>query len=357
MKKRILWIDSIRFFACFIVAWSHFSAFFNIDFIQTYMNESAAVKFIMFGIDNGTMATVVFFVLAGYFASVKAGKSGSFMQYTIARYMQLMVGVLLAEIIVFGFAFGADVFSLRNTGDIPNEWLLPDMLQFSVFKSMTLKLVQDVIFFQSHLIGTFWCIQPLFIGSLLCFILERLQVRLIGVFLIFGIFFIASPNIYSIAIIAGLMLHRFLAYEEKHQKLQKVLKHPLTLTLLLVLTVLFYQDLHGAKSQIKILCYTISAVCFLLFCFHCSFAQKLLSNKYLARGGKICFGVYLLHYPVYGTIIYLIYPFFEKMGVFCGNLLVTILYYLLTFALAWICTKTVDWVVCRVNQKYKELYR
>ena len=133
------------------------------------------------------------------------------------------------------------------------------------------------------------------------------------------------------------------------QIVKKWLQKPFVLCLLVALTILFFQ---GTGSHYNdIFCYGISAFCFLLFCFHCKTAQKILSWPMLASFGKLSFGVYLMHVPVYRGIIYLLYPVFQKMPSPISGVVMTIAYFSITLGAAWVFTKWGDWVLKKLNEK------
>ena len=294
--KRIVWIDSIRFFACLLVALCHLEAQFSLTWYDVAI-EAISPPFIYL---SGTWATAVFSVLIGYFAAKKgASDKGTFAAYTVKRYLQFAIGLGMAELLYIGFK----VLSIVWNHSAP--------ITFYYLSKPVVDGLLSTFFFRMHT-DTLMAMPTLFVGSLFAYLVSRTKARWGWVLCIFAASMI--PTFYGKytaaqigCVLLGVLLFRMLEKENRY------LYHPAMKLLWLVLACVC------SFGRFNMLLIGLSGFFFMLFCFTCKTAQKGLSFKLAAEAGKISFYIYLLHSALHASVAPRIYALLQGLPTPCQS--------------------------------------
>ena len=278
--KRIVWIDTIRFLACLLVALCHLEAQFSFTWYDM-VTEAISPPFIYL---SGTWATAVFSVLIGYFAAKKgASDKGTFASYTVKRYLQFGLGIGLTELLHIVFKFLSIVLNH------------PEQMNFYQLTKPVVDGLLSTFFFRMHN-DALTAIPSLFVGSLFAYLLSRTKAKTGWILCIYAasmipVFYEMFAAVQIGYIMLGVVLFRVI--KKEHRCLQYSAMKLLWLVLACVCSYNCFNNL---------LLIGLSGFFFMLFCFTCQTAQKVMSIKLAAEAGKISFYIYLLHTALHASV-------------------------------------------------------
>ncbi len=293
--KREGWIDSCRFFAIFVIIATHFLA----DLLpEALLLWETMPGWLLLGGLTGKFSVAFFFVLLGYFASSpRHFTAADYASYTLRRYLQFSFFVLVTETV---YIFGCRVVSvLFHAPDAAVARVLSDGWHDNL-----IFLLRDSFLFEDTYNSPLWCLQQLFLASLLCrltgYISETLSTAFrVAVILLTGAVLLLLSPVYCVWItvaLLGVLLRYALSVMDS-----RFLKRPL------VLIVLFAASVMCIKAPLEeglvlYLLEGIGAFFLLLVLFHASFVHPHLSRAPFPRLGFWSMGLFVVHTPLFSLL-------------------------------------------------------
>ena len=290
--KRESWIDSCRFWAIFVIMFTHYLATHLPSALSLW--EGGPSWWLLGGL-TGKFSVAFFFVLLGYFASAPRRFSlADYGQYCARRYVQFAFYVFVTT---FLFILGS--YAVTWLFHAPEEdvfRVLSDGPRYNL-----LYLLHDSFLFEDNYNATLWCMQQLFGASLICRALGCLpeewkpgyriliSLGLMALLLLFN----AEYGIWLCVGILGYLLRFGLSFYETHPKLSK----PLPLLLIFFAAILCIK----APLEEGLPLYSlqgVGALLLLLVLFHAKRAQKLLAAGPFPWLGSISMGLFVVHTPI-----------------------------------------------------------
>ena len=346
--NRIEWIDSLRFLAIFWVMIFHFISNFNNAIFFYWRNTWTS--FFLFGI-TGKLSVSFFAVLLGYFATRKFASPTSFARYTVNRYLDFSVGILLAEL-AFIFAGILSIHLFGNTHAFERvqfDAQSPPLPALGIFRLM----VMDSFAFESKLIVTFWCMKDFFIGSLLTAILSRFiasnaQMRtwhkIVVYFLVFLILLVLGKTFINLIVIGGLFCFM------QSLKLKLLDNKVFCLAVLLSIPLLIRRDVENAFAYY---CQGFASVALLIFCFRFRRIQRILSVKWLTKPSEISFQLFLIHTPINRAIIWPLYDAAcVQLGWKAAFFVCLAVYVVITLCAAWTLKRLSNTIIQKLQRAF-----
>lgn len=270
-SERIGWIESLRAIALFMVIVTHFIAAFCPEAFSVWQTNSLFLKGI-----SGKHGVAIFCVLIGYFASAK--KNIDFATYTIKRYLQFSINILL---VLLPFTIVKEVIAGAQFAEIGNGIV-------NAFK--------ESVFFRDEINPTLWCVRDLFFGSLCCFILgnycDMTDKRMKLVFVFATCAFVYFVDVWIAVCILGVALRVF-------QEIVLSDKVKLMLCVLFIIAIpLLYRHEESTKT------YLMQGFSCCLFMYVFMYVKQSCIGKYLPGFrilpfiGSISFYVFIWHTPI-----------------------------------------------------------
>ena len=369
-KKRIEWLDGIKWLACLMVFFSHFYGFFYGKCDVKPEVHSALATFLGTGYNifiNGNFWMCMFCVISGYFAYKKEIKSlKELIVAFVKRYLRFFLPFLcvnsLALLISRTIGFQNGVYSAM----LPNSWV-GEYYNFTVTPWIVLRASLKL---SSELDCPLWMIYPLFIGTCFIYVCKYLQTKIkptyingcmVAVWMIVWIVpSFHEKYLYSMVTVIGCFLE--LIWEKKWFVVSQSLLHVIALAFVFVMIgglqsdalVYLEQWILVPEGTLNV-CNGIYAMIMLVTIGNAPAIQKLLSVPMIRKGKELSFAVYVLHWlvlsafslPVYGKLVN------EGMNitaVFGTNLVLTTILLLL---LSFIYHETVERVVTVILNKIR----
>lgn len=329
-KKRIEWIDGVKGIACLLVFVHHFClAFYPATYYglerptETVLGFENRFAYTPFGfIINGNFMVHIFFCMSAYLLGAQALKilksdenpAEKLSTMAIKRYPRLMLPSLCAGIIYYICIYISNFLDINYSGSTPNHTFI-GMMRVCVFDMW----IQN----DSSVIGNFWMLHPLLIGSFFGMILailagaDRSPKIVVPVYIFAGIIF-GAQNHYMVPITAGVLLAYLKDRTECFNWLatNKKIAYPLGVLLLLLglylggfpsyanpaaCPIKWYPLFQGAFDAIPSFFEIAHGVGALAFCasfFMLPLLAKAFSIKPLKWLGSVSFAVYMLH-PIF----------------------------------------------------------
>jgi len=305
-KNRILWLDSVKGIACWVIFLGHFVFCYGfLPFVYRWVGE---VKYNSF-IYNGNTAMDAFVMISAFIeasvflnAGEKFGtKAGSGI---IKRYLRFSIPIFMIEVIVYVLqkaGLWTERFPAIPVRDIPFSEIIYDSFYLSLFKG------------SSHVYPVFWMMNVMFIGYILVLVICAmvsvmkkpcayllLTVLMIITLAQLSMFFLVFFGTFLYLFYSGM----YVGTEEKHKNF-KAVRYIFGAALVILSTYLSGQDSELAymlsnKGFPKCFgasyfyCW-ISAAMLLTGLILCTPAIRVLNNRKLASLGKLCFPVFLFH--------------------------------------------------------------
>ena len=295
--KRVAWIDSCRFFAIFVIMFTHLLAALRPDALLLW--ETPPGRWFLGGL-TGKFSVAVFFVLLGYFASKPRPFSWRELgRYCLHRYVQFAFFVLVTCLVTIVGSYG--VTWLFHTPYGLTLRVISDGFRYNL-----LYLLRDAFLFEDTYNSTLWCLQQLFLASLLCRLLACLPEGLrpvwrftVGVLVIVLLLLIDSAYcVWIAAAVLGYLLRVILPLFDA----RPALRRPLPLLLLFLLAVACIKA-PLAESPLLYALEGLGAFLLLLVQFYLPTWQRLLSAAPLPWLGGISMGLFVVHTPVNSLLI------------------------------------------------------
>ncbi len=300
-KERSQWVDSCRFFAIFVIMCTHFLAEFYPDALRHW--EEGALSWLLYGL-TGKFSVAFFFVLLGYFAAKPAVFSpGAFITYSIRRYVQFAFYILLC-----GAAFIIAGYGLTWLFHMPGgtvQRLMADGAKYNL-----IYMLRDGLLFEANYNDTLWCMQQLFLASLLCRMLGYLPrrlglMRLIPAAAAMLLLMLLDGEfcVWICAALLGYILR--LCLEDMERKGSQ----PRSIFLLLMgLLALLLIKIRMAESVLQYCMQSVSALLLIFVQFYLPPVQRLLSSKPFPWLGGISMGLFVVHTPINALLLSSVYP-------------------------------------------------
>lgn len=149
MKKRAYELDTLKFFAIFLVFTTHFISFWNYG-VYSKMYIETPTKYLFLGL-TGKLGVAILAVLCGYF-SYTGDTNKSFLYYTIKRY---------------GYFFFCGLFINTIYGIINHDSI------FYIIK-VSLKLGSEIF-------PTYWCMREFFVASVISYFFRKNNAKIIDI--------------------------------------------------------------------------------------------------------------------------------------------------------------------------------
>ena len=319
-KERTLWVDSCRFFAIFVIMCTHFLAGFFPDTLRLW--EEGLSSWLLYGL-TGKFSVAFFFVLLGYFASRSASFSpGGFLRYSVKRYIHFAFFVFVSTLIYIVACYGC-TWLFHRPGD--------DALRVisDGFRYNFIYLIRDSFLFEDNYNATLWCLQQLFIASLVCRALGYLPKKMgaaAAVFVI-AVLMIIDPA-YCVWICAAVLGNILRLVNELRLKVSRaVIIAALLLTLLLI-------KIRLPEGALQYSMQAVAAWLLIFAQFHLTGAQNLLSSRPFPWLGEISMGLFVVHTPINAVLASSLFPLLVGM---MPQTVVGIICFILSTALSIVC--------------------
>ena len=327
--KRVGWIDSCRFFAIFVIMFTHFLSSLRPDALRLW--ELPPGRYVLGGL-TGKLSVAFFFVLLGYFASApRRFTARDFGRYCLHRYTQFSFFVFVTTLLYIAGSYGT-------------TWVFhtPDEAAFRVisdgFHDNLVYLLRDSFLYEDSYNATLWCMQQLFLASVLCRLLAYLPERLsaalrfgVAGLLILLLMLLDSAYCVWIAVaVLGYLLRLTLPLFDH----RPALKRPLPLTLLFLLAVACIKA-PLPESPVLYSLQGVGSFLLLLVLFHTPFAQHLLSASPFPWLGGVSMGLFVVHTPLNSLLFSVLGRLLPMDG--SAPLLLVFLLFFVSFFLCVLC--------------------
>jgi len=304
--KRAEWIDSCRFFAIFVIMLTHYIDKVSPALLQLW--ELPPTSWLLYGL-TGKFSVAFFFVFLGYFASKPVSFSfSSLVTYSIRRYFQFAFYVFIVTAVFICGSYG--VTWLFHSADDCVMRVISDGFKYNL-----LYLARDSFFFESNYNATLWCMQQLFLASLICrglaYIPEKLSIVLrflLALALMLALMFI-NPS-YCVWICAAILGYHLRLLIELSHDFPKLRSTPLLIAFLLAALVLI--KLKMPESVLQYSLQSIAAFMLIYLQFNLPQVQNWLSRKPFPWLGSISIGLFVVHTPVNALICSSVYSMLLK---------------------------------------------
>ena len=333
-QQKILSVESIRGWACFMVILSHLSLIFypylhsfgekadsTIYQIQSFIHESPFSFFY-----SGTSAVFIFFVLSGFILTKVALKEGSrpqkILSMSLKRYPRLMIPVLTSCLIAYA---SFCIFDITNN-DL-GDWIkrLGSNKDYSLVDAVYSGMIDVFLSGKSAYNIVLWTMKIELIGSFIIYILCLNRMTLKIPLLLGGVgvvtFIAIALNIINDEL--GLGLTSFFG-----GYLLSIYGRKISYQVALIIAALgvYLGGAHNTSSSYSLLHNFLGPYTYLLCNFMSGFfivyaiifndkLNHLFSGKISTFMGKVSFSVYLIHIPILSTLgIFLFNTIFHSTG-------------------------------------------
>jgi len=331
--KRENWIDACRFFAIFVIMFTHFLATFSPSTLTLW--ETMPTRLLLGGL-TGKMAVAFFFVLLGYFASVPRAFDGrGFARYALRRYGQFAFFVLVTTLCYVLGAYGVTwLFHLARSGVLR---VISDGPRYNLLYTL-----RDAFLFEANYNDTLWCMRQLFLASLLCRLLGYLPERagaagrlLPALGLILCAVLAGSQWVWLGTAALGYVLRLALLYAKQHPRLTSpgVL---FGIFLFAVVCIKLPLD-EGERATELYAAQSVGCFALLFVLFHLPRLRRLFEAHPFPWLGRISMGLFVVHTPVNALLESSVFALFTRRAPQALTLPVTfLLSFGLSIAAAWL---------------------
>lgn len=302
-RKYEVHISSLKGIACVGVMLGHFLGIvkyatdFPIDFKLLEILEKFRLSFLV----NESFWLYLFFIISGYLcAKTKISSFYKLATKSVLRFFRLAIPIFLGNIIIFVIAKTLDFHNMDTTLFFDNIWL-QNSYNIELSFNMLLTSPIDTLFLkQCYFNSPYWVLSEMLLGSIIVYAFTYLKtkipnkviVSIIYIFLL-SLSLIFSRIVFSTLIGIGLVLYSDL--------IEKIVNKPLAILFLLGSTGLVIIYPHWSTS-LPMFCTWI------VFLPKIKYLYRIFKFKFLDFIGKISFGIYALHWPIFcsvGMIIFL----------------------------------------------------
>ncbi|MBQ2961310.1 MAG: acyltransferase family protein [Oscillospiraceae bacterium] len=296
--KRTLWVDSCRFFAIFVIMCTHFLAEFYPQALLLW--EEGLSSWLLYGL-TGKFSVAFFFVLLGYFASRASNfKLPELLRYSLRRYIHFAFFVFLSTAAMIAACYCC-TWLFHSPGPAAQR-IIADGFRYNL-----IYLLRDSFLFENNYNSTLWCMQQLFLASILCRLLGCLPRRMgpaAAVFVMVVLLIMdAGFCIWICAAILGYVLRIVL----ENDRLCRRLSAPLPLCIM-ALAALLMIKLRLPEGALQYSLQSLAALLLIFIQFKFTPAQKLLACAPFPWLGSISMGLFVVHTPIYAILASSLYP-------------------------------------------------
>lgn len=333
--KRAEWIDSCRFLAIFVIMLTHF-----LDKVSPAA-LSLWDSFLLYGL-TGKFSVAFFFVLLGYFASRPTEFSPrDFMAYSLRRYLHFAFYIFVCSTLFICGSYAA-VWVFHS----PDDTVLRVISDGFVYN--LIYLLRDSFLFESSYNATLWCMQQLFLASIVCkalayahdkinvFFRFTLSAVLIAVMMIID----ADFFVWICAGILGYVLRLMLDAADS----VRVLRSPALLAAMSAAALLFIK-LRMPESVLQYSLQSIAALLLIYVQFNITAVQKILSAAPLPWLGGISMGLFVVHTPINCLLYSSVYSLMPSA-------LGAVIVFFVSLALCILAA----WILKLIYEKFSRLY-
>lgn len=167
-KKRLVWIDALKFFACLFVFWGHFFEVFLHKIDNFTLIGQHTVDALMKSVINGNFWVSVFCIISGFicYSSMlsERGRCINYISYCLKRYIRFVIPLILTLCVIIGLketvGFNTNNYENLLNGTWGGYYTETDFSFINCLKF--------VLLFQDNLDGPIWMLRPLILSN--CFI-------------------------------------------------------------------------------------------------------------------------------------------------------------------------------------------
>lgn len=307
--------------------------------------ETPPSSWLLYGL-TGKFSVAFFFVLLGYFAS-KASifRLSQFVRYCLRRYLLFVFYIFIFTTVFIVGSYGVTwVFHLPHG---PVMQVISDGFRYNL-----IYLLRDSFLFEDNYNATLWCMQQLFIASLICkgfsYLPEHLSIVfrfLCAVISIALLMFInATYFIWICAAILGYILRLCIEYID----CKRINLNSFVLIFLLLLALVFIK-LRLPEGTVQYSLQSMAAFLLLLVQFKLPLMQNLLSKAPFPWLGSISIGLFITHTPVYSLLYCSVYQLF--LGIL-PPVAAKLIFFIIAVALSIICS----WLLKGAYTTFEKLF-
>ena len=319
-KKHILWLDSIKGIACWLVVLYHFQGDYSyIPFLNRFFEKSKVLLFVT----RGTFALNVFFIIASFLAAKvlldnkdKMGELSA--KGIIKRYFRLSLPLFLMNYIILIcqlFGIGSDrIYGMFQHG-------------FTVWDVFRNAFVDCIFSNNTYFNSVTWMVYEIFFGYLLtviiCLVLRNMKDNYKYLLLTITVVIMWFYACDYTAFVFGILLY-IIYSSEWIKKINGVIRNIAGILLIIAGLLIASYDGDIAYKLSGFLAdepfsYSwvydwLAAILVMLGIVLATVVIKGLDNKILAATGKICFPVFIFHRVCESTVGEMAYRSYEAKG-------------------------------------------
>ena len=295
--KRMAWIDSCRFWAIFVIMFTHFLAELR---PSALIHWESMPGWLLLGGLTGKFSVAFFFVLLGYFASAPAAlEPRRYLGYAVRRYVHFAFFVFVTTVCYLLGCYA--VTWVFHAQDAAAARVISDGFRYNL-----LYLLHDAFLFEDNYNATLWCLQQLFLASLLCRLLAGLPEGL-GIWkrglialAVMALLLLLKPAycVWIAVAVLGYLLRLVLSYLDRRGSSPS----PSALLAVFVLAVACIKA-PLVESPLLYSLEGLGALLLLFVLFHAPWAQRVLARPPFPWLGGISMGLFVVHTPVFSLLI------------------------------------------------------
>ena len=279
----------------------------------------------------------LFFIISGYLCARTKIKSLLQLIYKIIfRFLRLAMPILCVNVFIFLIYKTIGFHNQETITIINNYWFQSAYLSELSFISLLKSPIDTLIFSNCYFNSPFWVLRNMLFASIFIYVCSYLKSKIrkdwiyaIGIFVVLIAFYVLDLIIFA-CFVGGVLTY----YNEQ-------IKNNLTKNAqiaILIITVVLYVLLQNVLNMILL----FSSI--VLFIPNLKLANNMLEHKSLDYLGKISFGIYSFHWPIYCSIssLVLIYTH-SSLGAFS---------FLLMMLVGFVCTFTLAILYYHFIEKY-----
>ncbi len=288
-KARDKALDSLKFFAAFVIYTGHFMTEYNVSLSKLM---TAGSFWLLFKGISGKFGLAVFGVILGYFAI----NEGQRRKYTIAEYtIKRYIYFVICGLFINGL--------------------------FAIIYKYPL----TVVFLHSFMLGgqiydTFWCLPALFMASIFGFFIGRFDISFHEALLLSAVFYICGNLWVCICLFGGALI-------AECEKKPFVGKRPVRIAIFLISFFIIKRD----ESTLTYLLDGITAAVWVILLENSDWLNRFMSNSLTSSLGKNSMAFFVIHVIIYQTVGKMVFSYCIFRDVKTG--LATVITYFICLAL------------------------
>ena len=302
-RKYEIHISSLKGIACVGVMFGHFLGIIkyavdlSVDFKWLAILEKLRLSFLI----DESFWLYLFFVVSGYLcAKTKISSFYNLATKSILRFFRLAIPIFLGNVVIFIIAKTVAFHNAETTFLFDNAWLQGSYNMDLSFRMLLTSPIDTLLLKRCYFNSPYWVLRDMLIGSIIVYaftyiknkVPRKMVVSIIYIFLLGGSILL-SKIIFSTLIGIGLVLYSDL--------IEKIINKPLAILLMIGSTGLVIIFPHWLTS-LPMFCTWI------VFLPRIKWLYGILKAKFFDFIGKISFGIYALHWPLFcsvGMVIFL----------------------------------------------------